>query len=507
MRAGVATAFLWAVCGCGSSRPDITPFDALLVESEAALSSEPGVADESGGGMFFTAAGEPTRLRLDGSVAALLPHPGNAVAPGKVSALRPLGPHSALVSAEGGLFVAQGGWMIAPSWRAALPADGVVATAMSNDGTAWIAHQRGLFRVSDGALLELKLDGQPLEGVTGIAAAPAEDGASALWVAQGDQLRVLVQRSKTELVVRTSSRALKGIRQLKSLTPSSTSLGELWAVTERTLERRSMEGWFTYELGGPLDQVMSAGRVLWVRVGAKLFRYEADRTVATVQATADPLGTGKWEEAVGIPGDAPVLLGVDASGAAWVRSGEKAYCVSRGRTPRIFGLDDAMRLSAEEVVVHAGFPPGPAPTKVLYRLQDAEEVAAPAPGFSLGGEESDGRLRAFSLAGLAGGLYTLSAIATYDDGTSARRTLTFDYRPAITETLSFERDIQPIHVARCQKCHQSGPGRALEGLPAWSANAQLILGAVRDQRMPADGPLDPALALKIQRWVAGGMNP
>ncbi len=492
---------------CGVDRPPVGTFDAVLVESQAALSTAPGAADESGGGMFLTADGEPARLRMDGSRAQLVAHPGNAAALGKVSALRPLGPHSALVSAEGGLFVAQGGWIIAPSWRAHLPVDGLVATATGADGTAWIAHQQGLFRVSNGELSELKLDGASVEGLTALAAAPAEDGANGIWFAQGDLLRVGVQLTRENFTVRTSSREVKGIVSLVSLTPSSTARGELWVVTQKTLHRRSGEGWFTYDLGGTLDQVMSAGRVLWVRVGARLLRYEADSVSATVQASSDPLATGKWEQAAGVPGETPVLLGVDASGSAWVQSGDASYCVSRGRIPRLFGLDDAMRISTDEVVVQARFPPGPEPLAVIYRLQDGEEVNANAPAFSLGGEESDGRLRAFSLAGLPAGLYTLGATATYMDGTRARRTLTFEYRPGSNEVLSFEKDIQPIHVARCQKCHQSGPGRPLTNLDAWTANAQLILGAVKDQRMPADGPLDPALSLKIQRWVSGGMKP
>ena len=42
---------------------------------------------------------------------------------------------------------------------------------------------------------------------------------------------------------------------------------------------------------------------------------------------------------------------------------------------------------------------------------------------------------------------------------------------------------------------------------AWKENATLIVNAVTELRMPADGPLDPQLVQRIQRWAAGGQLP
>ncbi len=84
----------------------------------------------------------------------------------------------------------------------------------------------------------------------------------------------------------------------------------------------------------------------------------------------------------------------------------------------------------------------------------------------------------------------------------------FDFQPVSPGRCSgCDKDIRPIYEARCAKCHISGPGRPLSTYELWKENANLITAAVRDQRMPADGPLDPQLITLIQRWVASGAKP
>ncbi|MFY0584163.1 hypothetical protein ACN28S_66465 [Cystobacter fuscus] len=74
--------------------------------------------------------------------------------------------------------------------------------------------------------------------------------------------------------------------------------------------------------------------------------------------------------------------------------------------------------------------------------------------------------------------------------------------------LGWDKDIRPIHQQRCAKCHEStGPGRSLATYELWKQNSSLIIAAVREQRMPADGPLDTQLITLIQRWAATGANP
>jgi hypothetical protein len=80
------------------------------------------------------------------------------------------------------------------------------------------------------------------------------------------------------------------------------------------------------------------------------------------------------------------------------------------------------------------------------------------------------------------------------------------YQPLATVP-SWARDIRPIHEARCAKCHTTSPGRPLNTYELWKSNAQLINAAVRDLRMPADGPLDQQGLALIQRWVSSGALP
>src|SRR5687767_5756011 len=132
VQVGLLLAGLWA-CGPGAS-----PFDALVVASAVDVKAEPGFADERGDALLLDEAGQVVRIRADGQRGALEPHPGNPVAVGAVRALFPMGPHAALVAAAGGVFVAQGGWLLSPGWTA-LDSAGVVGAADPGDGTGWIA--------------------------------------------------------------------------------------------------------------------------------------------------------------------------------------------------------------------------------------------------------------------------------------------------------------------------------------------------------------------------------
>jgi hypothetical protein len=143
---------------------------------------------------------------------------------------------------------------------------------------------------------------------------------------------------------------------------------------------------------------------------------------------------------------------------------------------------------------------------LLFRIGGAE-LTAEAPDYSLGGVEADGTPRAFSFAVLDPGMQTLEVVARFLDGTEAKREVHFDFEPVTPVAVGWEKDMLPIFQSRCAKCHTSGPGRPLTTYELWKENADLITAAVRDQRMPADGPLDPQLISLIQRWVASGTNP
>lgn len=108
---------LCAACGGANVSETLNPtsFDALQIEAPIALKASPSFADERGGGLFIDPTGKVVRLRADGTVGRLESHPGNPVPAGAASSVWPLGPYTALVATDRGLYVAESGWLIQPT--------------------------------------------------------------------------------------------------------------------------------------------------------------------------------------------------------------------------------------------------------------------------------------------------------------------------------------------------------------------------------------------------------
>jgi hypothetical protein len=189
-----------------------------------------------------------------------------------------------------------------------------------------------------------------------------------------------------------------------------------------------------------------------------------------------------------------------------VQLGGETVAVSRAPVPRVSGLNQGSEVVEDGRVLRAMVAPGPAPVSVTFELAGTR-VPVSAPLYSMGGEEADGSPRAYSFAGMAPGRYVLSVVALLPDGSEARRAVPFDYQPLSTVVLGWDKDVRPLFEARCAKCHTQGPGRQLATYALWKENAGLITAAVRDQRMPADGPLDPQQISLITRWAASGALP
>lgn len=502
-----------ALCaGCGganvSETLNPTSFDALVIEAPVALKASPSFADERGGGIFVDPSGKVVRLRADGTVGRLESHPGNPTPAGAASAVWPLGPFTALVVTDRGFYVAESGWLIQPTWRDALTPAGLKATAAGDNGVAWLAHESGLFRLEDGVLSELKDGSSSITGLTGLAVAPSLSGASAVWFAQGEKLSWAEQLTKTTFRIGGSGlpagAVSSGITALAGLSAAPKSPGELWAITNKVLWRLSEGTWRPYELGRTPRELVSSGRVLWLRAGDGLFRYDADSKA--------------WMEAKGLAA-VPTLLAADATGAAWVRVGEKTSAVAAGVVGRVQGVFQSARIYASELRVNASVPVASKPTQMAFSVDDGAPVVVAAadanPGqgaaasqlfFSLAGVDSSGRDKPYSLAGLTDGLHTLKIVTRFAAGES-QRLVHFDFRGGSNAQLSYEIDIKPIQTLRCDKCHVSGPGRDLSTFDKWVEFKEPISVAVGEQRMPADGLLDPASIQKIQRWVASGARP
>jgi hypothetical protein len=483
------------------------PLSVQEVESELALEDRGGFADEAGGGVFATPEGLAVRLRSDGTRAPLESHPGNVAAPGKVLRVLPSGPHSALVAADNGVYLAESGWLIEPAWREALEPAGVRAAALSTDGVVWIAHERGLFRREAGELSELKLGEGSLVGISALAVAPAPDGANAIWFAQGERVGYARQTGRTryEVVEDALEQADLGgpVLAMAGLSATPSEPAELWLLSDAVLIRHSPRGFTRYVLARPASGLVAAGRFLWLSAGDSVFRYDARRSA--------------WGEVKGL--SAVRMLAADASGSLWLRANQRSLELSSGSVPRVVGLFEGERVYARDLRVRARLPSAAAPEAVQFALDDAAPVeralteARPLEGsaqglleFALGGFDAAEREQGFSLAGLASGLHTLTITARFA-GQETRRELTFELRESAATQLSFVKDVLPIYETRCAKCHAMGPGHALSEYAQWVEERERIVRAVVELRMPADGPLDPAQIQIVQRWAAGGAAP
>lgn len=485
------------------------PAEVRAITTMVDLSATPAFADERGGGLFIDLAGRVVRLRADGTRAALESHPQNPFPPGPATSLWPLGPFTALVVTDRGLFVADSGWLIAPPWQTRLSAEGFIASATGTEGIAWIAHRDGLFRVEGGELKELKAAGGSITGITALAVAPATDLRPGVWFAQGNAVSVAAQTGANAFTIRDSGLLPEelqgGVRGIAAVAASPTSGGEVWVITAKVLFQRSLTGWRRFELGRTPRQVRSSGRYLWLQSGDGLYRYDADASTWTL---------ARGLEAV------PTILAVDAAGSAWVRVAEKTLSVAPALPLRVSGLFHSQVVYEPEAVLQVVLPGEVELESLEWRFDQndarAVDVAKAQPGaapqqnlrfHSLGGVEAAGRMRPVSFAALTDGFHTLEVKVKTKDGQESRRQVHFDLEASASIQVSWERDIKPITDARCNKCHSTGTSPKLETLAQWRANANEAAAAVRDRRMPADGPLDAAGIQLIQRWAVGGQLP
>ncbi len=495
------TAIVGAAClgliGCGlpSENVKASPFQATRVDTPMALLATPGFADEAGGGIFLGPDKKPVRLRLDGTPGSLALHTMADVDTGPVASIHPFGPHGALLSAQNGVFVAESGWIIPPPWRDQIKGAAIRGAAVGG-GTAWIARDQGVLRVTDGRLFELRIEAEPVTGTTALAVTTGGDAETTLWLAQGSKLRAIAAREDGTLQVTAAPLSQKDvgadITALVGLAASKKGESMVFAVADGSLFRIKGDDARRFDVGGGVDEIAGGGRFLWVRAGARLVQYDADADV--------------WGEATGL-GNAEKLLAADPSGVAWARAAGKTFAVSRGVVPRILGLHQNMRLFDAELVVRASIPADLQGAELSFVIDDGQPIKTQGPFFSLGGEEGEGNAKPYSFAALAPGLHTVSAVLKLMGGVTTRRSVAFDYHPAAGTVATFEKDIKPIHEARCARCHTRGPGPDLSTFEKWKASAAKVVASVRDRRMPADGPLDPAQIQKIERWAAGGAQP
>jgi hypothetical protein len=373
---------------------------------------------------------------------------------------------------------------------------------------AWLAHEQGLYRLDRGTLTEFKLGSDSLTGLTAMAVAPTLDGTPGVWFAREGKLFSAAQASRTEFTVRSSGLSDEtlagGILGLAGISPSRDTGGELWAITKRSLLLYTGTSWREYSLSASPRKLVASGRFAWMQAGDALYRYDGD--------------TRAWAQVQGLE-SAGTLLSADSSGSAWIRVGESTLSVAPNVTPRVRGLFQTSRVFDGQLVLEASVPTTQTLTSLTWDLDGVTThtlnllngVAGSGPTagqtfHSLGGAELSGVLKPVSFGTLEDGWHTLTVTATEGEVVSYRR-VHFEFLGAGTAAVSWAQDIQQLGIDRCSKCHATGTEPELVTYAQWRANAAAIASAVRESRMPADGPLDSAGVAAIIRWVNGGAQP
>jgi hypothetical protein len=488
----------------------LAPLTLQPTAAAVALASDgAGFADQRGGGVFVDDQGRAVRLRADASVAALESHPDNHAPPGKVRRVLATGADSAWVVADNGVYVARAGWLYELRAGIDLAAEDVIAAAVSGDDQAFIALRQGLFRVSGDDLAELKRGDESITNVSALAVAPAPSGGPALWFVQDGALHYAEQTANTAYAIHEAGLPAAATGQMLALggvSAAPNAPGELWLLTPHGLwQHTPARGFRAFVLPAPGSALLSAGRFVWLRCGAELYRYDADHN-----------SWGRLSD----PPSSPQLLASDATGSLWLRSDAGSELLAEPGLPRVLGLFEGSRVYAPDLALSVHLAASDAPENVTFALDDGEHVERSVADarsddadmggdliFSLAGFDAAGNVQTYSFAARTAGMHTLTVSARHDDGTTARA-LHFEMRDTSSQKLSWAKDVQPIYAARCAKCHAGmGPGHLLNSFDLWSAQASAIVAAVTEKRMPADGPLDASQIQLITRWAAAGSAP
>jgi hypothetical protein len=513
---------LAAATGCDESlvpQPlPTTSFTATTVGTSEELSALPSFADERGGGVFVDLAGRVTRVRPNGTRGVLEPHPSDEIWPGPATGVFPLSGINSLVATSRGVFVVNDGWLVSPEWQAVIPPDGLRASAVSSDGSAWLAHDTGLFRLARGTLGEFKLGDQSLGGVTSVAAAPTPEGGAGIWFIREKKLFTATQTGTDDFSVKEvkldASISKDGYLAVVGLSPSPKSAGELWVITPNALLTFTGLAWLQFKLDASPRVLKGAGRFAWMQAGNTLYRLDGD--------------LGAWQTVEGLSASA-TLLGCDSAGTAWVRVGEETVAVAPYVPLRLRGMFASQQIFDGQLVLQAAVPSpsrddagvvtGGETTAMSWQLDDLEahnvDLTAGADGegptegetfYSLAGIDGSQVLKPVSFAALNDGWHTLSVKATVG-GQERSRKLHFLFSGAANAVVSWEDDVRPIFEARCASCHVSGPAPTeLKNFTEWKANSSNIADRVRSSAMPPGG-MDPTSVSTIVRWVNGGTLP
>jgi len=352
---------------------------------------------------------------------------------------------------------------------------GLLATPGPASADLWVVGGQDLHRWRDGDLYAVRPDGEPLAGPR-LAWGPALDGSPALWAATDDTLLSLLD----------TPGGLEARVEDEGIAPSGLAVdgyGTVWVPTHGDLWSRMIDGVRQQvTLPASVSNVAagSGSTDLWLLTEEGLWHHASE--------TFRPVAGLSVER----------LLGADASGRAFVDTGEQLLRIAARKSVLFVGLQDGDALEeTADVCVVASWSEG---LEGLVVLRDGEELEP---------KSLDPLCISLDPSLLDDGAHELSATAHYADE-DIDASLFFSVGEFVPPT--WTNDVEPLFQAECALCHRAeqgsvtvGGGHPLDTLISWQAEIALILEVLEDGRMPLNNPSLSADEIRtIEDWRAGG---
>lgn len=454
----------------GVARRPAETTGALSVRTEVLVASPAGFAAALPG--YDVLAGTDAGVvRIDARTGEL----AELGAVGAVSSAAALSADALVLASDTGLWASDGHELAAsPLAEAAglVPEDAPVlcATPRAGGTDLWIAAASGLSLVRDGTLYGL--EPADLGGTRPSLAWGAPVGDRAVpWVGGDDGVLALVEDGEGRLAARRAG------LDLAAEALAVDARGDLWVLSDGELARRTADGhWQRLYLPEPIVALAAdaASEALWVQTDAGLYR---------------------GRDGVFSPIDAPPegsLAAVDAAGRALFVGPAGLVRASVGRTILLFGLEDGALLDHESILEVIPSEPDEV-TAVEATLDGAPvEVGAGTPSVVL------------DPLALADGPHELAVTVSWGD---VSETESLFFAVGAFEAPTWSRDVAPVFLDHCEKCHGlGGAGHRMDTPALWRTQFDTILEMVGSGRMPL--PPNPSLSPEeiqvLRAWRAGG---
>jgi hypothetical protein len=420
------------------------------------------------------------RLLVDTDT-ALIVGPGDATEPvdgvsGRVAAVAHVGGGTVLVATDEGLFALDDGVAVRSPLGDALAGATVrgLVSAPGPDGTdVWIATDAALHLWRGGVIHAVRPEGLPVEAAL-IAAGPSPEGLAALWVAAAGTVYAL-------RVGADGAQAWPELAGVEARALAVDARGTVLVVEAGHL-------WVRDPVGGA-----------WARVVPPAPVMDCVASIASPSAWLH-LTDGLWHLR---DGELRAALGAPSGGSLWIDADGSALLAGAGlvrvrleRQVRLAGLEDGATLAGPTVVtIEPDRPQRVREVRAGLSADRVEQAVIEGPPWSL---ELDPTV-------LEPGEYTLGVTIEYDDGPTTSAGWSFAVRDEGAPT--WAEDVQPIFRARCEVCHgENGFARRLDELEVWREQIELILAALREERMPLppNPPLEQVLIDRIAAWGDAG---